>query len=95
MKKINIIFYVALTLSFLIFLLPYQYKAAVYTPNVLGWIWFIILLPLTIVSFIVAGIINIKNRSWPELKLRSIIFVCAILLAIGYWYFWAYQYGNV
>jgi len=94
MKRIELIFYCALTLSFLIFLLPPQYKAAVYSPNALGWTWFLGLLPLTAVSFVVAGIINIKHRNWKGLKIRSAIFICVILLSIGYWYYMISQHGR-
>ncbi len=95
MKKINIIFYFALTLSFLIFLLPYQYKAAVYTPNILGWIWLVGLLPLTIVTFIGAGINNYKKKNWKELKMRSLVFLITIIVSVGYWFYVAYQHGNL
>ena len=88
-------FYISLILSFAIFMLPPNFKVGVYSLNILGWIWIALIIPLTLVTFVWAGIISIKNKSWQELKLRSIIFICAILITIGYWYFWAYQYGNV
>ena len=94
MKKLDILFYFALALSLLIFLLPYQYKAAVYTPNVLGWIWLVLLLPLTVVSFVLASINNIKNKNWRDIKLRSTVFIFVLLLSIVYWYLVATQQGS-
>ena len=94
-KRINLVFYLGLVLSFAILILPYQYKAAVYTPNILGWFWLLVLLPGTLVTLIWASIINIRSRNWRQFKTRMLIFVSVILISVAYWFYKANEMGNL
>ena len=54
-------FYICLIFSFVILLIPGEYKIAVYTPNILGWFWLVILIPLTLITFVWLLISDLKK----------------------------------
>jgi len=83
----NFTFYIALISSIVLFIIPSEYVMGVYSPNILGWIWFVVTLPLTFISFIWAGISNYKNKNWKELAVRSLIFIIVIFFSVAYWFY--------
>lgn len=78
-KRMNIIFYVILFLSIILFVIPGKYKIAVYGPNYLGWVT-VFFVFLTIIIFVLLLILDIKNKEFNSLLKRILIFVIAILL---------------
>lgn len=98
MKKIhnlNRLFYISLILSFIIFLLPIEYKMGVYTPNILGWVWLTILTPITLILFQFLLITDIKNKRKKQLFNRCVSFFAIIILSIFYWFYQAIKKGNI
>lgn len=88
--KLNYIFYISLVLSFIILLFPLEYKMGGYTPNILGWIWLILLIPVTLITFFYLLITDLRNKTnKKELLRRTIFFLAIILLSIMYWFYQA------
>lgn len=94
-KKISLIFYLALIISFVVLLIPPNYKMGVYTPNLLGWIWLLGLIPLTIITFFWLLILDIKKGKTMNLIYRTIIYILTIFIACLYWYYQAKKMGNI
>src|SRR6478752_3001629 len=94
MKKIDSIFYIALIISFIVLLLPAQYKAAIYSLNYLGWFWLLICLPTTAVTFIWSGIQDLKSENWRRLSIRGVVFVSVLVISIGFWFYRAHELGT-
>ncbi len=93
--RINNLFYITLSISFIILLIPSHYKMGVYTPNYLGWFWLLVCLPTTLITFIWAGIQDIKNKIWRELVIRVLIFISILIISFGYWFYKAHESGNL
>jgi|APTNR8051073442_1049403.scaffolds.fasta_scaffold00157_52 hypothetical protein len=94
-KTIGIIFYISLTMSFILLILPPEITWGVYTPNYLGWFWLLVCLPTTLITFIWAGIQDIKNKIWRELVIRVLIFISILIISFGYWFYKAHESGNL
>jgi hypothetical protein len=84
LSLINRLFYIGLVLSFLVTLLPIEWLSAVYTPSILGYIQMFLLIPLTVITFVIISISDIRNRQWSPLGRRAIIFMCTILAGFIY-----------
>jgi len=82
-KKANIIFYIILLFSLLIFLLPSEYKVAGYSLNLLGWIWFLFLVPTTLVIFSWLSIIDLKKKNTRQFIIRLTIFTVALIITVA------------
>ncbi|AXG72266.1 hypothetical protein KORDIASMS9_04535 [Kordia sp. SMS9] len=94
LERINNLFYIGLLVSFLIFLLPSEYKMAVYTPNLLGWS----MLVLSLISFSIYFwllIIDFKKKNYKRLQKRTLFLVIIIGVSVAYWFYQAYSLGNV
>lgn len=86
------IYHVILLVSLIILCFPASLKMAVYTPNILGYIWLCTYI-LILISFIYLSIIDFKNGNKKSLKNRIIIFGGFIMLTVGLWYLSAYLYS--
>ena len=84
-KKLNLLFYLSLPLSFIIFLIPSEFKIAVYSPNYLGWFLLIILLPTTLISFIWLTVLDFKKNNKQNSVKRFLLLFIIIVLSIIYW----------
>lgn len=80
-KVLNNIFYVSLFLSYLFILLPNEYKLSVYSPNLLGLFFLIIIFPALIISLIWLSFLDTKNRKWGSLFKRLSLFFIIILIS--------------
>jgi|SRR5690606_36074876 hypothetical protein len=94
-RKVNLIFYLGLATSVLLFLLPPEYKMGVYSPNYLGWFWLLVCLPVTLITFIWSGISDIMTKSWRALTIRIVIFIAVFFISVTYWFYMAYEAGNL
>jgi len=83
-KIVNKIFHTGLALSFLVALLPAKILMAVYTPSVIGMIWIFILVPITLITFIISSIYNIKNDEWVKVGKRTVLLLTAIVFVFVY-----------
>lgn len=82
-NKTNIIFYVILLLSLLIFLLPSEYKVAGYSLNLLGWIWFLFLVPTTLIIFSWLSIIDLKKKDAKQFIIRLTVFTVVLIITVA------------
>ncbi|WP_420574184.1 hypothetical protein [Kordia sp.] len=94
LKNINTFFYVALLTSFLIFLLPVEYKMAVYSLNYLGWLMIALIL-LSCVVFFGLLIVDISKKNFKRLLNRTLFFTLIIAVSVAYWFYMAYSLGNL
>lgn len=85
-QTVKNIFYICLIFSFVILLVPGEYKIAVYTPNILGWFWLTVLIPLTFITFILLLISDFKKNRKKTLLIRSLIFITVLVASVGYWF---------
>jgi hypothetical protein len=88
-KRLNIIFYVLLASSFIVFLLPPQFKVAGYSLNPLGWVWVLVLVPGMFITFVWSSSLDLRDKNKKALTVRVLIFVTVLLVSVGYWYFQA------
>lgn len=95
MKTKSTVFYISLSVTVLIFVLPPEYTMGVYAPNYLGWFWFIFCLPFTLITFIWSTLLDIRGKQWKSLWVTVTIFVIALTFSIGYWFYMAYRAGNL
>lgn len=93
--KFNLVFYVSLIFSVLFFIVPVKYVMGVYSPNILGWTWIIVCFSFTLISFVLAGVFDVRKRNWSSLKIRILILLSTVALVVVYWFFRAHQAGNV
>ena len=89
--KLNTAFYAALTVSFVLFLLPSEYKMGVYTPNYLGWFFVFGCLPITFLISLWLNVINIQTKDWKTLIIRNAVFLLVIIISTAYWFYGFYQ----
>ncbi|EDP96260.1 hypothetical protein U8527_09120 [Kordia algicida OT-1] len=91
LEKINTFFYVGLLTSFLIFLLPGEYKIAIYTPNYLGW-FMLFLTGLSILIYFWLLIVDYKKKNFKHLIRRTLFLVAIIGISVAYWFYKVYSY---
>ncbi len=94
-KRINFTFYFCLIAAFIIHFLPAKLTMGVYTPNLLGWLWALGFIPLTIITFFWLLVLDIKKGKAKNLIYRTIIYILTILIACLYWYYQAKKLGNI
>ena len=94
LERINNIFYLGLFTSFILFLLPNDYKMAVYTPNLLGWLMFI-LLCISILIYFWLLIVDYKKKNYKRLQKRTLFLLTIFGIAVAYWFYQAYSLGNL
>jgi len=82
--RLNTIFYVALAVSFILWLLPPEYNMAVYTPSYLGYFLLVVCLPVTLVTFVWVGILDLKSGIRGRLAIRTIVFLLILLISAVY-----------
>jgi ABC-type polysaccharide/polyol phosphate export permease len=92
LKKINLIYVLSIFISLVILVLPSNYKMAVYTPNILGYLW-IITFPIIIACYIY--LMLKKGRKKNERRKDSLIFIIFVLFTILYWIYQATRAGNL
>lgn len=73
-RKLDYIFYINSILFLFILLLPVKYKVYVYSPSIIGWIW-LISIPLLLISFLWASILDIQRKKYKNFVKRLIFFV--------------------
>ncbi len=89
------IFYILLAITIFIFFLPGEAKMAVYTPNYLGWFWFIFLIPITLICFVLLSIIDFKQKNYKVLIFRTVVFIVAVLICIGFGFYMVNKNGHL
>jgi len=94
LKKINIFFYLGLFTSFILFLLPSEYKTAVYTPNYLGW-FMLLLTALSFLTYFWLLIIDYKKKNIKRLVRRTLFLVTILIASVAYWFYKSYTLGNL
>jgi hypothetical protein len=94
LKKINTFFYLGLFTSVIIFLLPSDYKTAVYTPDYLGW-FMLLLAALSFLTYLWLLIIDYKKKNFKQLIRRTLFLVAILIASITYWFYKAYTLGNL
>lgn len=94
-KNLDNIFYSSFLLALIIYFLPPEYTFGVYTPNVFGWFWILGLIPISIITFVLLLIVDLKKRNSKRLIIRSFIFLSIIGLCIVYWFYQAKMLGNI
>ena len=90
LKKINYIYIFSILISLVILILPSNFKVAVYTPNILGYLW-LITFPIIIACYIY--LMLKKGRKKSERRKDSLIFLIFILFTIIYWIYQATHNG--
>tara|TARA_R110000868_G_scaffold111595_1_gene301209 strand:+ start:4051 stop:4353 length:303 start_codon:yes stop_codon:yes gene_type:complete len=93
-KFLNIIFYIFLSINAIVFFLPPEYKMGVYTPNLMAMMVLFVILPLTLLLFIILFVFDIKKHLKENLIKRNIIFFIVFLLCLIYGIYQAYMNGN-
>jgi hypothetical protein len=84
-KNLNYIFYTSLIIGAIFFLIPPEFKMAVYTPNVLGYFWLLGILPIVLISFLWLTYLDFKtdktlrNVITRTLALASTIVACVLI----------------
>jgi hypothetical protein len=81
-NKTNIIFYIILLLSLVIFLLPPEYKVAGYSLNFLGWIWLLFLIPSTLFFFSWLSIVDLKKKNIKQFIIRLVFFTITLIITV-------------
>ena len=84
-SKLNITFYVSIFLAFILLIVPPRFKMGVYGPNFLGWFWTIILIPVSLITFLWLLVLDIKGKRKKELLKRTILFFIIIGASVAYW----------
>lgn len=98
LKNINTLFYLGLLMSFILFLLPSEYKIIVFAKSIytviLGWsLVFLVILSLLIYFWLL--FVDYRKKSFNRL-IRRTSFLAAILIAsVAYWFYKAYTLGNL
>jgi hypothetical protein len=84
-KKTETYFIILLIVSGVLFSLPSDLLMAVYTPNYLGWVvW--LLITITLVLFVWLSIVSAKNQNYKKMFIRFIILIIVYSLSIGFKY---------
>ncbi|EDP96257.1 hypothetical protein U8527_09105 [Kordia algicida OT-1] len=86
LEKINIFFYIGLLISFIIFLLPGEYKIAVYTPNYLGW-FMLSLAGLSLLTYFWLLMVDFKKKNFKRLLRRTLFLITIIGISVAYWFY--------
>jgi phosphoglycerol transferase MdoB-like AlkP superfamily enzyme len=85
-KRIVNVFYIILSTSVILYLIPGRYKIAVYGMNYLGWITVASVI-LTFVLFIILSYLDIKNQKFKSLfkRLAILAFIIVFCKIISYY----------
>ena len=86
-KKIDYVFYISFTLSFILFVLPIKYTWVGFGPTIIGWIWLAFLIPISLISFLWKTISDIKNKRLKEVTIRTLFFALLICISIIVWFY--------
>ncbi|MEN8885356.1 MAG: hypothetical protein ABF246_03115 [Winogradskyella sp.] len=71
------IFYVILSVSIILYIIPGKYKIAIYGLNLLGWVTVISVI-LTFIIFCIITYLDIKNKNYNALVKRFIALIIII-----------------
>ena len=94
-KRIDYIFYISFSLSFILFVLPIKYTWVGFGPTIIGWIWIALLIPISLISFLWKTVFDIKNKRLKEMTKRTLFFAIIIYISISYWFYLAKSLGNI
>jgi len=84
-KNINKLFYIALILAVIIFMLPIEYRMGVYTPNIIGYLLVLVILPLILISYLYSIYLDIiRKNGIKHFVIRTILL--AISIALVFWF---------
>ncbi len=78
--NLNKIFHFFLITSVAILWLPIKLLAGVYSLTILGWLWFLFFLPVTIIILIVLTVKDIKAHAYKSFLIRLLYFAVSILV---------------
>lgn len=91
-SKIKLFFHLSIIISLIIIVLPVDYKNAIYTPNILGYIW-ILLFPIILICY---SYLMLKSSFTKKTKLQeTTILILFILITVCFWFYQANKDGNL
>ncbi len=85
-KTVNRISYFGLFLTFLIFILPPEFKVQGYSLNIVGWIWIVAIIPLTVISFLYMIYVEAREKKWRNIAVRSTLLILIIVVSVAVLY---------
>ncbi len=85
-SKLNVSFYISLSLAFLILFLPKEYKVGMYGVTLIAYFQLLLILFLFL-NFIVLFVIDMKHREFKDVIIRFIITSLIVIISVQYW-FW-------
>lgn len=92
LSRVRLFYFVSIALSLVLLILPTNYKNAVYTPSIIGYIW-LLLFPIILICYIY---LMLKTNRKRKKKIKeSIIFFIFILITVLIWIYQAYAAGNL
>lgn len=91
-SRIKLLYFISITLSLVLLILPANYKSAVYTPNILGYTW-LLLFPIILICYLYL-MLKTKRKRKKKIK-ESVIFFVFVLITVSVWIYQAYGAGNL
>lgn len=79
--KLNFLFVLALTLSVILLILPPEFTMALYTPNILGYFWLIVFIPITFITFLILTFQDLKKTDAIKVHLNAFCFLHWLFLS--------------
>ena len=81
-KIINYVFYFSSGIGYLYLLLPTDFKIVGYSPSIVTYLWFFLVIPLSFLSFIYLSYKDFKIEKYKWLFTRLIIYLLFIAISI-------------